>query len=152
MLPLDASVLQQPVLPLDVCLFYGSLCCTWTCLIYSSRFYFLDVSSAACAALERVSLLHQSVLSIDVSVCMFYSILHCPRRCLGCRSLRFTWTYLFKSSLCCAKRYLAFKSLCCTCTNCLQEPVLHLDVFIYKSFCAAPGRLCLHVLYLDVSA
>ncbi len=51
-----------------------------------------------------------------------------------------TGQFFFTSSLCCAKRCKAYSSLCCTCTVHLQEPVLHLDVSMYKSFCAAPGR------------
>jgi hypothetical protein len=41
------SILQQPVLPLDVlsAIFYSSLCCLWT--------YYLQYSTAACAALGR---------------------------------------------------------------------------------------------------
>jgi hypothetical protein len=33
---LDSFDLQRPMLPLIVCLFYGSLCSIWTCLVYSS--------------------------------------------------------------------------------------------------------------------
>ncbi len=64
-----------------------------------------------------------------------YSSLYCPRSCLSCSSLCFTWTYLFNSSLCCMCQKMAYSSLWCTWTVCLQEPVLHRDVSVYKSFC-----------------
>ncbi len=40
--------------------------------------------------------------------------------------------------------------LCCTWTVSLHEPVLHLCISVYKSFCAAPERICLqeHMLHL----
>ncbi len=53
-----------------------------------------------------------------------YSSLYCPQRCLSCSSLCFTWTYLFNSSLCWARRWptaacgaprlSVYKSQCCT--------------------------------------
>jgi len=46
----------------------------------------------------------------------------------------FTWTYLFISRLCYARRYMTYSSLCCSSTVCLQEPVLHLYVNVYENF------------------
>jgi hypothetical protein len=83
-LPPDVSVLQQPKLPLQesVLLFYNqplnvfflydSLCCLWTCLVYSIPVLPLHgrvCSTTACAVPERVcvSVLRDSVLSLRVS-------------------------------------------------------------------------------------
>jgi hypothetical protein len=125
------------VLPLDVCVFFGSLCCTWTCLVYSSleapgRGY----STAACAA--------------PAWTCHFYSSLYCPWTCLcvcsteqqsllsqemsGLQQLVLHQdVYLFNSSLCCVKKSMVHSTAVCAAHG----------VFIYKSLCAAPGRICL---------
>jgi hypothetical protein len=66
---LGASVLRPASgsleLPLDVCLFYSSLCCLWTC-VYSAAdclccLWTCACSIAACAASGRVSILQQTV-------------------------------------------------------------------------------------------
>jgi hypothetical protein len=48
---------------------------------------------------------------------------------------------------------MAYSSLRCICTVCLQEPVLHLDMSIYTGFCVAPGVSVYKsfVLHMDVS-
>ncbi len=56
--PLDVSVLQLPVLPLNVSLLHQSVLCA-VCLFYISL---------SCPGCVCVSVLHQSVLSLDVSV------------------------------------------------------------------------------------
>ncbi len=84
-------------------------------------------------------------------VCVSVQQRYSPRRCVVCRC--FTWTNLFKRSLCCVRGVWptapcaapvlsVYKSLCCIWT-CLSTRafVLHPDVSAYKSF----------VLYLDVS-
>jgi hypothetical protein len=60
--------------------------------------------------------------------------------------LCFKCVYLFNSSQCCAKRSMAYSSLCSIYTVCLQEPVLHLDVSIYTGFCATPACLSTRAL------
>ncbi len=150
-LSLKLSVLHHLVLSLDVsvyCLWIYSTCSKQPLLLFC-------VSIAACAASGHVcfktacaatghvsllwqpvlplnlSLLQQSVLSLDVSVCLLYSAVVCtvpggvwPAAACLC----FKCTYLFNSSQCCVKRCIAYSSMCCICTVCLQEPVLHLDV------------------------
>ncbi len=140
------SVLQQHVLPLDVCPFFDRLCCLWTRLFHNSLCHLgTCVSSmAASAALERVS-----------SLCFPWTC-PCVRATAVCNVLRSVWPaaaclcfkcpYLFNSSQCCAKRSMAYSSLCSICTVCLQEPVLHLDVSIYTSFCATPACLSTRAL------
>ncbi len=138
---------------------------TWRCLFYS-RLCYLDVyvlqltvllrrvcSTAACPAPGRdcykvicaalglgqsvhafavsggggVSVLRQLVLRLDVYV---YKSLFCTHSSLYTRTLY----------------WAAHGSVC------LRKPLLHLycalglllDVPVYKSFCAAPGRVCLH--------
>ncbi len=104
-LPLDVSVLQQPMLPLE-CLSYSGLCCLCTSLSFTS-----------------------------LCCCM-----SCTWTCLFYSSLCWPWTYLYKR-LCCLKATFAFIGLClstrgfvCSCSVCLQELALHLCMSVYKSF------------------
>jgi hypothetical protein len=161
-------VLQRPMLLLNVCLFYSSLCCTWTCLVYSSLCALGRVCSTAVC------------LSLDEGTCMwvFYSNLY-SRRYLAptpaYSSFRCTWTVPLQEPV--LHLHFRLQELCAApeCF-CLQEPALHLCVSVYKSFvlhldmstrvyaapvrvrlaeiCAAPGRVCLQerVLQLCMSA
>ncbi len=87
----NVFVLQQSVQPLDVLLFYCSLCCPWTCLFYCSLFcpwtclFYRSLCprvcstavcaasecgcpTAACAASGRESVPLQPVLPLDLSI------------------------------------------------------------------------------------
>jgi hypothetical protein len=125
-------------------------------------------SSLCCPCME-VSLLQQSVLSLlslDLSVCLFYSTAFCTiPRCWACSNLCFTWTYLFNSSLCCVRKSwstvqqlvlqmecsstIAFvlHRTCLSTTACIAHERVCL-----QELCAAPGRVCLQeqVLHLCV--
>ena len=61
-----------------------------------------------------------------------YSSLYCPRRCLQQLVLHLD-VYVQQQPVLCQK--MAYSTLWCTWTVCLQEPVLHRDVSVYKSFC-----------------
>ncbi len=63
-------------------------------MLYPEPRVWSTYSSLCCMPLD-VSVLQQSVLSLDVSVCLFYSSL--------C-----SWTYLLNSSLCCARMCVAY--------------------------------------------
>jgi hypothetical protein len=149
-LPLDVPVLQQPMLPLDMSIVYPTAVfsasgLTRTCSKADFADCLCQLSIAACAASDRLcSTVQQPVLPLDVYVCLLYSSLYytVPGGVWPAAAcFRFKCTYLFNSSQCCAKRCMAYNSLCCCCiyTVCLQEPVLHLDVSIYTGFCATPG-------------
>ncbi len=116
-------------------LLYGSLCCTWTCLVFSSL----------CCSWT----------------CLFCSSLCCPWTCLFYCSLCCTWAHLCVSSTVCTVpgdvcptaqqlvlhldesvqqqpllcQKVVHSSLWCTWTVCPQEPVLHRNVSVCKSFC-----------------
>jgi hypothetical protein len=87
---LNVIVLQQSLLPLDGC-------------------QFLSFLQQPVQPLN-VSFLYQSVVSLNLSVFLFYSSLYCPRSCLACSRLCFTWTYLFNSRLCCARRCMVYST------------------------------------------
>jgi hypothetical protein len=169
--PLDSSVLQQHVLPLDVCLFFDRLCCLWTRLFHKSLYRLRTCvsSMAACAALERVSSLCFPWTCPCISSTAVCNVLGGVWPAAAC--LYFKCAYLFNSSQCCAKRSMAYSNLCSICTVCLQEPVLHLSwtclftrAFVLhlrvclqelcashgrvwlQEFCAAPGCVCLQEL------
>ncbi len=158
--PLDSSVLQQHVLPLDVCLFFDRLCCLWTCVssLTDCAASGLVCSTTACAASGRVSLLHMAACAAleRVSSLCFPWTCPCVSATAVCNVLGGVWpaaaclcfkyAYLFNSSQCCAKRSMAYSSLGSICTVCLQEPVLHLDVSIYTGFCATPACLSTRAL------
>jgi hypothetical protein len=90
------------------------LCCPRTCLFCSTAVCAATervCSRSASAGLQRVS--STLVCAVNGRVCV--SAVHCPRWCLACSCLRFTWMYLFNSSLVCAKRCMGYSSLCCIC-------------------------------------
>jgi hypothetical protein len=68
MLPLDLSVWQQPVLPLDISIL-SSLCWIWTCLSYTAVYAVSRriCSTAACATFGSVCPTQQPMLFLDVS-------------------------------------------------------------------------------------
>ncbi len=103
----------------------------------------LDVSVLHQPALPlNKSLLQQSVLSLDMPVCLFYiSLFYCLRRCLACSFLCFIWTYLFNSSLCRAFEVYGlhldvsvFKTFVLHLYVSAYKSVLHLDMSAYRSF------------------
>ena len=93
--PLDSSVLQQHMLPLDVCLFFERLCCLWTHLFHNSlcrlgtcvssmwRPVLLLNVSLLCAFPGRVyvSVLQQSVMSSEVSCLQLHACASNARIC-----------------------------------------------------------------------
>ncbi len=95
------------------CLFCSSLCCPWTCLFYCNLSWaYLCVPSTVQQSVDsvlspEVSVLQQLVLHLDVSV--------------------------QQQPVLCQK--MAYSSLWCTWTVCLQEPVLQQDVSVYTSLC-----------------
>ncbi len=100
-------------------------------------------SIAACAATD-VYVLQQPVLPLDVlslgsgHICVSllqYNSLYYPRKYLSWSSLGFTWTYLLNSMQPVLWQKMAYSSLWCAWTVCLQEQVLHRDVSVYESFC-----------------
>jgi hypothetical protein len=162
--PLDVAALQQPVLPLDVCLFSGSLCCTWTCLCVCSTVQQSVLS-------KEVSGLRQLVLHLDVSVQQRpvlcpevygpqYSSLYCTWSVRLQELLCSTWTCLSTRASVALVR-VCLQELCAAPERvCLQEPVLylcvclstrafvlHLDLFVYNSLgCSASFRVFLQDL------
>ncbi len=117
--------LWQRLLYTWVCLVYSSLCCPWTCLFCSSLccpWTCLFFCSLCCiwAHLCVSSTVQQSVLSPEVSV-LQQLVLHLYP------------IPVQEQPVLCQK--MAYSSLWCTWTVCLQEPVLHRDVSVYKSFC-----------------
>jgi hypothetical protein len=95
---------------------YKSMFCSWTCL--STR----DL----CAL----------VVSVYKSLCCTYARLQELFLCI--------WTCL-STGACAALVFVCLQELWATPGDaCLQEPVLHLSVSVYKSLCAAP-------VYMDVS-
>ncbi len=97
------------------------MCCLWTCVS----------SMAACAALERVSSLCFPWTCPCISATAVCNILGVVWHAAACFCFR--CAYLFNSSQCCAKRSMAYSSLCSICTVCSRA-------------CAAPGCVCLHGL------
>ena len=96
--PLDSSVLQQHVLPLDVCLFFDGLCCLWTRLFHNSlcRLGTCVSYMAACAALERVSSLCFPWTCPCISATAVCNVLGGVWPAAAC--LCFKCAYLFNSS------------------------------------------------------
>ncbi len=162
MLSLDVSVLQHLVLPLEVCLFYGSRRCTWTCLFYGSLCFptFLFCSSLCC---HRTCLFYSGLCCpltcifhsrLDVSLCLFYTSMYCASPAcicstpvcavpgvLDCLSIR-ACTAPTKACAALMRVCLLYKSFCDTPGRvCFYDPVLHLCVSVYKCF----------VLHLDMS-
>ena len=147
MRPLDSSVLQQHVPPLDVCLFFDRLCCLWTRLFHNSlcRLGTCVSSMAACAALERVSSLCFPWTCPCVSATAVCNVLGGVWPAAAC--LCFKCAYLFTAAnavprgqwptAACAPSVLSVcKSLCCTWTCLITRAfVLHLH-----------GRVCLQEL------
>jgi hypothetical protein len=177
MLPLDVSVLKQPVLPLTF-LFYSRQCCR-SVSILQQLVLSGGVFSAAPSAILEQSVLKQPVHILNVSVLqqlvlplVVYGLLQ-PLLQLNYvvySSLYFTWTYLFNSILSCTRRFCPTEACAAPGPVYLQEPVWHLYLSVYKSlallldvtvsvlhlyvcFCAAPGCVCLQkpVLHLYVS-
>jgi hypothetical protein len=171
MLPVDLSVLQQPVLHWT-CLFsaacaeFGRACPTQQPMLS------LDVSvllhlllpmdmwhlccTVYCAALD-VSVLQQPVLPQDVSllqlccplICLFNSRLDVSL-CLFYNSLYvlcITWMYLFNISLCCARcaGLPVYNILYCIYVS-LQELLLHLDVSVFMILCCTCACLSTRAL------
>jgi hypothetical protein len=112
------------------CMFYCSLCCAWTCVFYSKL---------CCPGL---SVLQQHVLPWT---CLFYSC----RCCRGCEC--FTAVCACFTSVCAVPEHV-----CSTAPSTvpvdyvLQQTVVHLYMSAYKSFCAAPGRVCLQETVLHL--
>jgi hypothetical protein len=154
--------IQEPVLQsmcwTCACLSTEAFCCTWTCL--HTRACPSDHVLHLCMSVYRSFLLH-----LDVSV---YKSL-CFRACAALVHVRLQKLLLHLD-------VSANKSLCCTSARLSTEAfaapgrgrgrAFMLDVSIYKSFCAQPGRVCLSkpvlhlcmsvyksfVLHLDMSA
>jgi hypothetical protein len=146
---LDASFLQQPMLHGRVCLTaaFAASGLTRTCskadfdaclyLLYSSLCYLcmgLGASILWQPVLPlNVSLLQQSVLSLDVTVCLFYCSLYCPRSCLACSCMLVLQMHVFVQQ----------QPMLCQEVYGKQQFVLHLYC-LSAGASAAPGRVYLH--------
>jgi hypothetical protein len=106
LLYLDLSGLQQSVLPLEVSVLQQPVLPLDVPLLLQSMLY-LGTSVSVSVLSPEVSVLQQLVLHLDVSV--------------------------QQQPVLCQK--MAYSSLWCTWTVCLQEPVLHRDMSAYRSFC-----------------
>jgi hypothetical protein len=100
-LDLDVYVLLQPVLPWTVCSTVHVL--TWTCLLYNSR---------CCRGFACFT---------AVWTCLFYNRLFCP------------WI---------PEHVCSTAASAVPVDYILQQTVVHLYMSAYKSFCAALGRVC----------
>ncbi len=174
-LPLDRSVLKQPVLPRDLsvirnlsclctcvlqqpmlpltCLFSGSLCCTWTCLVNSSLLCYwtcLFYSSLCCSWTCMLAILQQSVHP-EMSGLSLYISIFCTWTCLSTMILCALVVSVYKS-LCCTYARLQ-ELLFCTWTSLSSRACAALVFVCLQENCAAPGRVCLQepVLHMCLS-
>jgi hypothetical protein len=106
--------LQQPVLPLDVCLFYGSLCCPWMSLCVCS--------AAVCTVLG-------GVWPAAACLCFKFTYLFNSSQCCAKRCMALLCTVCLQAPVLHRRVYL-HGLLCCTWHVCLQE------------LCAAHGCFC----------
>jgi hypothetical protein len=164
MLPLDVSLLLQPVLPSS-----------------KSVLHQPELSPYGSVLQEPMLLLDISVLQVCapgvyLSVPLYSCSLSYPRTCLSYRNLCYPWSYMFHSSLCCPWRISVqqtvlpgcfFPKAACAVTGlfwstaayvahghvCVQQPVLHLDVSFLQHpmlSLAASARVCPSVLLQTV--
>ncbi len=119
-LPPNVFVTQKTVLPLDLCLFSGSLCCPWTCLVYSS----LAAPGRGCSTAAFAAL---------AWTCLFYSSLCCPWTCLC----------LFYSSAVCTIPGGVWLAATCASTGCIYSTAAFAAVS--ESLCSTVQQLVLHM-------
>jgi len=151
--PLDSSVLQQHVLPLDVCLFFDRLCCLWTRLFHNSlcrlgtcvssmwRPVLLLNVSLLCAfpGHVRVSVLQQSAMSSEVSGLQLHACASNARICSTAANA--VPRGLWPTAACAPSVLCVCKSLGCTWT-CATPACLSTRALCFTRTCLATRVLC----------
>jgi len=140
--------------PRDVCLFYGGLCCSWTCL-FSVLSLDVSVWLQQSVMSTKVSGLQLHACASNARICstadiavtrglMAYSTAACAASLLSvCKSLYISWACLFTWALVLHLVCLSTRALWCTWT-CLSTRTFAVPVRVcLQELCDAPGRVCL---------